>query len=145
MLTSPWTIPLIIAVGVGGPRLWMNVRPADPLPQGFRQYSAREYAAARDGGTVILVDVYASWCPTCKVQHRALDTLLRAPQYKEVTAFRVDFDRDGEWRRDHGVGAQSTLLIIRGGRELSRSVGVTRPGAIRAQLDEALRAVTSQP
>ncbi len=137
---SVWTIPAVILLGVGGPRLYMNVRPADPLPYGFTEYTAEGLAAAQQGDGLVLVDVYASWCPTCLVQHKALDSLLRDPRYRAVSGVRVDFDRDHDFRERYRVGAQSTILVFAGTRELSRSTGVTRLDALRGQLDAALQA-----
>jgi thiol-disulfide isomerase/thioredoxin len=40
----------------------------------------------------ILVDVTATWCPTCKAQHRVLDSLAKRPESAEIVVFEVDFD-----------------------------------------------------
>jgi hypothetical protein len=136
---SAWTIPAAILIGVVGPRIYMNVRPPDPLPYGFAEYSPESFTAAQTDGGVLLVDVYTRWCSTCLVQHRALDSLLADPHYRVVRGFRADFDHNREFRERHGVTVQSTILLFDGSRELSRSVGLVREAAIRAQRDEALR------
>jgi thiol-disulfide isomerase/thioredoxin len=38
------------------------------------------------------VDVTATWCPTCKAQHRVLDSLAKRPESAEIVVFEVDFD-----------------------------------------------------
>jgi thiol:disulfide interchange protein len=135
---SPLAVGLVIVVGVAGPRLYMNLRPPDPLPAGFTQYTPDAFAEAMATDQTILVDVYASWCPTCKVQHLALDTLLREPRFAAVRGFRVDFEDEAAFVKTHRVVTQSTLLIFRGGKEISRSVGLTWADDIQRQLDTAL-------
>ena len=135
---SPLAVGLVIVVGVAGPRLYMNFRPADPLPAGFTQYTPEAFAEAMATDQTLLVDVYASWCPTCKVQHLALDTLLGVPRFAAVRGFRVDFEDDEAFVKAHRVVTQSTLLIFRRGKEISRSVGLTWAEDIQRQLDTAL-------
>jgi thiol:disulfide interchange protein len=118
--------------------LWMNLRPPDPLPAGFEAYSADAFRSAQQADQVILVDVYASWCPTCKAQQEVLSDLLEDPEFASTRAFRVDFDSDREFLRTHGVRSQSTLILFEGEREVSRSVGQTDERLIRQQVETAL-------
>jgi thiol:disulfide interchange protein len=138
---ASWVLPLLIVAAVVANRIYMNVRPDDPMPYRFVQYSPSVWRDATAPGGLVLVDVYASWCPTCKAQHKVLDSLLIHPRYAEVRGVRVDFDRDREYRQGHRITAQSTILVFRGAEEISRSTGVTRAEAIRDQLDRALAAV----
>lgn len=141
---SALTLPLIVLAAVGGNRLWMNIRPHDPLPARFEEYTPEAFQAAQTAGRTIMVDVYAVWCPTCKAQHKSLKTLLDDPQYESVVGFRVDFDVHRDFLRAHQVRGQSTILMFHGERELSRSMGVTSDGMIRAQVDAALAQVAAQ-
>lgn len=94
--------PLLIGLALGGNLLWMNVRSDDPLPAGFVQYTPAAFAAAQAAGGPIMVDVYASWCTTCKAQHAVLKDLLDDPRYAGIKGFRVDFEGDEEWVRPTG-------------------------------------------
>lgn len=138
---SSWFAPLAIGLALGGNRLWMNIRPDDPLPSGFAQYSAAEFQAAQAAGGPIMVDVYASWCSTCKAQHGALEHLLEDPRYAAIKGFRVDFEGDEEWVRAHRVHVQSTIILFDGAREVNRSAGNTSEAGIRRQVDHALAAI----
>jgi len=135
---ASWVLPLLIAAGLFGKRAYMNLRPDDPLPQRFIQFSPAAWNEATANGGLVVVDVYASWCPTCKAQHKVLSSLLTDPRYAAVRGLRVDFDRDLEYRREHRITAQSTIIMFRGAEEISRSTGVTRAEAIGDQLDRAL-------
>lgn len=140
---SALTLPLLVLAAVGGNRLWMNIRPHDPLPARFEEYTPEAFQAAQAAGRTIMVDVYAVWCPTCKAQHKSLKTLLNDPRYESVAGFRVDFDVDRDFLRAHQVRGQSTILMFHGDQELSRSMGVTSGGMIRAQVDAALAEVAA--
>jgi thiol-disulfide isomerase/thioredoxin len=139
MAHSGWVLAGVLVLGLAGPRIYMNLRPGDPLPPRFEVYSPDALAAAQSAGGVVLIHVYASWCPTCMAQYQVLDTLLRDDRYASVRGIRVDFDRDRDIREQLQVNAQSVLLMFEGERELSRTAGVTSPAAIRAQLDAAMR------
>ncbi len=133
--------PMLIGLALGGNLLWMNIRPDDPLPAGFEQYTPEGFATAQAAGGPIMVDVYASWCTTCKAQHAVLKDLLDDPRYAGIQGFRVDFEGDAEWVRAHRVAVQSTIIMFDGFEELNRSAGSTRGAAIRGQVDAALAAM----
>lgn len=133
--------PLLIGLALGGNLLWMNVRSDDPLPAGFARYTPEGFSAAQAAGGPIMVDVYASWCTTCKAQHAVLKDLLDDPRYAGIKGFRVDFEGDAEWVRAHRVAVQSTIIMFSGFQELNRSAGSTRGATIRGQVDAALAAM----
>jgi thiol:disulfide interchange protein len=143
--SSGLVFPIILIAALGGQRAYMNLRAADPLPVGFARYTPDGFAEAQAAGGPILVDVYASWCPTCAVQHKALATLLSEAGFAEVRGFRVDYDRDRSFVRAHRIPGQSTILVFHGGLELNRSIGVTDAGSIRRQLAAALAAIRAAP
>ncbi|MCL4188365.1 MAG: thioredoxin family protein [Rhodobacteraceae bacterium] len=95
-------------------------------------------------GRTVFVDFYTTWCTTCRAQGRAI-TALRAenPAYDAAIAF-VDVDWDihagSALARGLAVPGRSTLVALKGGRELGRLVAVTDRGAIRGLLDTALAA-----
>jgi len=133
--------PLLIGVALGGNLLWMNIRPDDPLPAGFVQYTPAAFEAAQAAGGPIMVDVYASWCTSCKAQHAVLESLLDDPRYAGIKGFRVDFEGDAEWVRAYRVSVQSTIIMFDGRTELNRSAGNTREAGIRGQVDAALATI----
>lgn len=136
------TIITLVAVVLFGRLIYMNVRADDPLPYGFQDYSVDSFAAAQAEGGLVMVDVYASWCPTCLAQHKVLDDLLSDPAYQNIKAFRVDFDDDISFISTHRVQAQSTIIMFNGSQELSRTIGSTSEQAIRSQLDAAVAQTT---
>lgn len=96
------------------------------------------FAAAQKAGKPILVDVWASWCPTCAKQTPTLTTLSGDPAFRDMVVFRVNFDTQKDVVRAFGVRMQSTMIVFHGEREVARAVGETAPEAIRALLASGL-------
>lgn len=109
-----------------------------PSMAGFDAYSKQRFEAAVAAGGPVLVHVHADWCPTCHRQIPALDALLQEPAFRDVTAIRVNFDRDREFLRAYRVPSQSVVLVIRNGRETARVIGQTRINALRSGLQAGL-------
>lgn len=95
------------------------------------------FAAAQKAGKPILVDIWASWCPTCAQQKPILDKLAADPAFKDLVILKVDFDAQKDVVRALNARSQSTLIVFRGEREQGRSVGDTNADSIRALLARA--------
>ena len=95
----------------------------------------------KDGKTV-LVDYKASWCPTCGRQERVINQL-RADDGsydKAITFVAVDWDDFGthEVTTSRNVPRRSTLLLLKGDKELGRIVAGTSVKDIKMLLDKGL-------
>jgi thioredoxin 1 len=100
-------------------------------------YSEDAFEAAQRAGEPILVDVTASWCPTCARQGEILDTLLENADFSDLTVFEVDFDDQKDAVRAFRAPRQSTLVVFRGEQETGRAVAITSEGDIEALLRTA--------
>lgn len=98
-------------------------------------FDQARFEAAQKDGKAILVEVTAPWCPTCKAQRPTLQSV--EAERPDLVVFDVDFDTKKDVLQRFGVRAQSTLIVFKGGKELSRSTGVTDPARIRAQIAAA--------
>lgn len=103
----------------------------------FSNFTNEAFTAAQKDGKRVLVDVWASWCPTCKAQGAILKGLLDAPENKDVVMFRVNFDTQLDVLKAFKVQSQSTLIMFKGGKETARSVGDTDPGRIARLVNSA--------
>ena len=103
-----------------------------------KAYSDAAFAAARDAGKPILIDITASWCPTCKAQRPILGELAARPEFKDLVVLEVDFDNQVDVVKKFGAQHQSTLITFKGSKETSRSVGNTNRDAIAKQLGSAI-------
>jgi thioredoxin 1 len=104
----------------------------------WKSFTQVNFAAAKKDGKSILVDIFAPWCPVCRAQNPILTQLTREPEFKDLVVFKVDFDNQKADVRALGATSQSTLITFKGERETGRSVGVTEPDKIAAQVKSAL-------
>jgi thioredoxin 1 len=104
----------------------------------WKTFTADKFAAAQEAGKPILVDVFAPWCPVCRAQNPILTKLIREPKYKDLVAFKVDFDNQKDALRQFNVQRQSTLIVFKGKDEIDRSLGDTSEQSIEGLLDKTL-------
>jgi thioredoxin 1 len=98
-------------------------------------------------GKTVFLDFKASWCPTCAAQGRVIESLkAENPAYEANIVFLVaDWDTwfDKPIVRDMKIPRRSTLVVLRGDKELGRIVAGTAKADIKALLDLALQAATA--
>lgn len=90
-------------------------------------------------GKVVLIDIYAPWCSTCKKQQKAIKAFLDKYPDKEVHILVVDYDNDKQAVKDFRAPRQSTLLIYRGEQQFWYSVAEFRPEVIESELLKAIQ------
>ncbi|WP_029010336.1 DsbE family thiol:disulfide interchange protein [Azospirillum halopraeferens] len=160
-------LPLVLFVGVGvafflgfgrDPRAIPSVLIDKPVPEfalaalpGRDKADARGLATADLRGDVTLVNVFASWCVPCKVEHPIITRLAReegitvhAINHKDKPADalawltrngdpydRVGADPDGRASIEWGVyGVPETFLVDREGRIRFKHVGPLTPAVV---------------
>jgi len=116
--------PLLFATGIAI---------ADEVP-----FDQARYAQALAAGKAVVVYMHADWCPTCRAQKPIVDKLSAEPSFKSVTIFVADFDKETALEKSLKVNHQSTFVVFKQGREVTRSTGQTDEAAIRATLQQAL-------
>lgn len=107
---------------------WAAVKPFDRTA----------FEAAQAAGKPILVEIHADWCPTCRAQDPVISELMRDPKNAGFVVLRIDFDSQKAVVKRFHVQYQSTLIVFKGKKEISRSTGETRKAEIAAQLAKAL-------
>ena len=95
-------------------------------------FTQAAFVAAQNAGKPILIEVHASWCPTCAKQRPILSKLWEEPAFKDVQVFKVDFDTQKDVLRQMRVQMQSTLIAFHGATEQARATGITDANEIRA-------------
>ncbi len=104
-----------------------------------RDTGAQGHGSLRADVKPVLVDVSATWCPTCKAQKPIVEGLATGAAYKDVAVLTVDFDTGKPVLRQFKVGMQSTLIAFKGGKELGRSVGDTTSAGIEGLFKKAVQ------
>lgn len=101
----------------------------------FTQERFDELQAA---GAVVLVDVFATWCPTCAKQQKAIAAYVEANPDNKFHVLVVDFDDNKDIVRQFRAPRQSTLLLYKGNEQFWFSVAESRPEVIAAEIDKAI-------
>ena len=99
-------------------------------------FDATAFEAAQKTGKSIVLDVTASWCPTCRVQKPILEGL--AAETSGLVVFDIDFDTRKDLLRRFRVQYQSTLIVFRGVEEVGRSTGDTNRESIKSLVAKGL-------
>lgn len=88
---------------------------------GFMAWDPAAAEEAVRNGERVIINTWATWCPFCKVQRRALSSLLNSdPEtYGDVKVFAVDIDEpDTPSRIGSNSVSKTTLIFFVGGQEV---------------------------
>lgn len=136
-----------VSVDIGGQRFMRWHTPRELPLISFQDATGKTVSLADFQGRVILLNLWATWCPPCREEMPSLDRLnakLGGPGF-EVVALSIDRDPDliKLFYQDFGIrtlkhyvdpttkvsdtlrapGVPTTLLIDREGREIGRAMG----------------------
>lgn len=110
-------------------------------------YSPGMAKDALAAGKTVFLDFSATWCGTCAAQDRVINALLdENPDYgANVTFIKVDWDNFGDGALSNAlkIPRRSTLVVLKGDKELGRIVAGTARKDIKKLMDTALRAAKS--
>ncbi len=98
-------------------------------------YREKAYEEAKAKDAPYAFHFYAEWCTICLAQKRAIQALENDKDLKNYTIFLVDFDFQRKIKAQYGVERQSTIILFRGGQELTRSLAVKE----KEKLEEFLK------
>lgn len=98
-------------------------------------FDAKAFQSAQAAQKAILVDVAASWCPTCRQQRPTVQQIEK--EKPDLVVYEVDFDKAKDVLKQFRVQYQSTLIVFRGNKEVARSTGETDPALIRGLIAKA--------
>ena len=99
-------------------------------------FSPERFAALQAENQLVLVDIYATWCPTCAQQREILKAYRAEHPDVALHILEVNFDDDKASVKRFRAPRQSTLLLYRGDEQLWFSVAETRQEAIFAAINQ---------
>jgi thioredoxin 2 len=85
----------------------------------------------------VVVDMWAPWCGPCRMIAPVLSELA-GEMAGRVRFAKLNVDENPETASRYGVRSIPTLLVVKGGREIDRIVGVEPKSAIARRLEGAL-------
>ena len=92
------------------------------------------FDAAISAAPLAVVDFYATWCGPCKMLAPILESVEK--ETEGVAFFRVDVDEAPDTARRFGIMSIPTLVFLKDGEEVARTVGVQRKPELLAKIEE---------
>lgn len=83
---------------------------------------------------LVLVDLWAEWCPPCRKMGPVIDELARVTDGR-VTVGKLDVDQHPAVAERYGVRSIPTLLLFHHGKVVDRRVGAVPLHELQAFLD----------
>ena len=80
----------------------------------------------------VLLDFWASWCGPCRMVGPILDEI--AEERSDIKVCKINVDENPELSAQFGVMSIPTLLVVKNGEVVNRSVGAKPKSAILALL-----------
>lgn len=97
-------------------------------------FTEARFSALQTEGALVLVDVSATWCPTCAKQHLVLNQFRATHPNIPLRTLTVDFDTQKEWVRHFRAPRQSTFILFRGKEQKWFAVAETRTQKITEEI-----------
>jgi len=88
---------------------------------------------------VVVIKFTAEWCPPCKAMDKTTwrdDSVVKWVKDNGV-AIQVDVDKDQKTAQAYNIEAMPTMVMLRGGKEIARTVGYMKPEDMLSWMEAA--------
>ena len=103
-------------------------------------FTQERFDELRESGAVVLVDIFADWCPTCAKQQKLIQQYRDQNPDNEFHILEVSFDDNKRAVRELRAPRQSTILLFKGNEQYWYSVAETRYEVFEQELNKAFKA-----
>jgi thiol-disulfide isomerase/thioredoxin len=103
-------------------------------------FTQERFNELRESGAVVLVDIFADWCPTCAKQQKLIQQYREENPDNDFHILEVDFDDNKQAVRELRAPRQSTILLFKGNEQYWYSVAETRYEVFERELNKAFNA-----
>lgn len=90
--------------------------------------------AVNAGEDLVAVDFFATWCGPCKMLSPVAERM--AETYKDVHFYKVDIDEEPELAERFRVMSVPTLIYLKKGQVLDKSIGVVSPAEMENTINK---------
>ena len=81
----------------------------------------------------VLIDFWASWCGPCRMLSPVIDEI--ADEVTDKKVCKVNVDEQPELAREFGVMSIPTLVVMKDGQIVNKSLGVQPKGSVMTMLN----------
>lgn len=92
---------------------------------GTMEFTEANFEKLKSEDAIFLIDVHATWCPTCRKQGTVIKEYLKQNPESDLMVLKVDYDKQKEWVKYFKAPRQSTLIMYKGNVETARSIAET--------------------
>ena len=89
------------------------------------KFSEASFEQLKHENAEILIDIQATWCPTCRKQGNVIKEYFKQNPESNLTVLKVDYDDQKKWVKYFKAFRQSTLIRYQGGTEVERVIAET--------------------
>lgn len=100
-------------------------------------FTQERFEELQEKDALILVDIFADWCPVCKPQQKVLADFREEHPGVALHTLKVNFDEQKEWVKHFRARRQSTLILFRGEERVWFGVAENRREVICRRILEA--------
>ena len=88
---------------------------------GIKHFKTAEFDAAVAAAPLAMVDFWATWCGPCKMVSPIVDQI--AEENADIKVCKINIDEQSELASAFGVMSIPTLVALKDGKEITRTVG----------------------
>lgn len=99
----------------------------------MKEINEEEFRKEVEKGGTILVDFFATWCPPCKLLGPIVEEF--AKENADIKVLKINVDEEQKLAIENNVMNVPTLIVIKDGKEVKRSVGLIDKSEIKKLVD----------
>ncbi|MBQ7337021.1 MAG: thioredoxin [Clostridia bacterium] len=92
------------------------------------------YDEIKNGDKVVLIDFYADWCGPCRMMAPVVHEI--AEENENIVVGKINVDDEPALAQEYGVMSIPTLVVLKGGKEVTRATGARPKAQVLAMLDK---------